>query len=160
GNNAAGARSVLWGRTIDHILEMDVALSDGSVAHFRDLPRSDVPTGDTLEATCYRTVLGLASKHAAEIRLRYPKIFRHVGGYNLDEFIEPGTPVNLSKIMVGSEGTLGITLEAKVKLVALPKAKALMVVMFRELLESLAAAPVILQHKPSAVEVMDRSILD
>jgi FAD/FMN-containing dehydrogenase/Fe-S oxidoreductase len=160
GNNAAGARSVIWGRTLDHILEMDVALSDGSIVHFGDIQRDQVPTGDTLEARCYRTVLELARENVGEIRERYPKIFRHVGGYNLDEFTDQEKPVNLSRIMVGSEGTLGVILEAKVKLVALPKAKALMVVMFHELLESLGAAPVILKHKPSAVEVMDKAILD
>ena len=62
--------------------------------------------------------------------------------------------------MVGSEGTLGVVLEAKLKLVPLPKAKAVMVIAFADLLESLAAAPVILRHNPSAVEVMDKSILD
>ena len=159
-NNAAGARSVWWGRTIDHVQEVVVALSDSSVVHFRDIPRSEVPAGDTLEAACYRTVLGLASEHADEIGLRYPKILRHVGGYNLDEFTDPAKPVNLARIMVGSEGTLGIVLEAKLRLVPLPKAKAVMVIMFGGLLESLAATPAILEHKPSAVEVMDKSILD
>ncbi len=159
-NNAAGARSVWWGRTIDHVQEMVVALSDASVVHFREIPRTEVPAGDTLEAACYRTVLGLASEHAAEIDRRYPKILRHVGGYNLDEFTDAAKPVNLAKIMVGSEGTLGIVLEAKLRLVPLPKAKAVMVIMFGNLLESLAATPVILGHKPSAVEVMDKSILD
>jgi FAD/FMN-containing dehydrogenase/Fe-S oxidoreductase len=159
-NNAAGARSVWWGRTIDHVQEMVVALSDSSVVHFREIPRSEVPAGDTQEAACYRTVLGLASEHAAEIDLRYPKIMRHVGGYALDEFTDPAKPVNLAKIMVGSEGTLGIVLEAKLRLVPLPKAKAVMVIMFRSLSESLDATPVILRHKPSAVEVMDKSILD
>ena len=62
--------------------------------------------------------------------------------------------------MVGSEGTLGIVLEAKLRLVPLPKAKAVMAVLFGDLLESLAAAPVILAHKPSAIEVMDKAILD
>ena len=159
-NNAAGARSVWWGRTIDHVQEMVVALSDSSVVHFREIPRTEVPAGDTLEATCYRTVLGLASEHAAEIDRRYPKILRHVGGYNLDEITDPAKPVNLTRIMVGSEGTLGIILEAKLRLVPLPNAKAVMVVVFHDLLESLAATPVILEHKPSAVEVMDKSILD
>lgn len=159
-NNAAGARSVWWGRTIDHVREMVVALSDSSVVHFREIPRCEVPAGDTLEAACYRTVLALASEHAAEIDRRYPKILRHVGGYNLDEFTDASKPVNLARIMVGSEGTLGIVLEAKLRLVPLPKAKAVMVIMFGDLLESLAAAPVILRHKPSAVEVMDKSILD
>ena len=105
-------------------------------------------------------MLDLAAEHADEIDRRYPKILRRVGGYNLDEFADPSKPVNLAKIMVGSEGTLGVVLEAKLRLVPLPKAKAVMVIGFADLLESLAAAPVILAHKPSAVEVMDKAILD
>jgi FAD/FMN-containing dehydrogenase/Fe-S oxidoreductase len=159
-NNSSGARSVLYGKTIDHVLEQIVALSDGSIVHFREIPRNEAPAGDTLEAKCYRTVLGLAAEHAGEIDRRYPKILRRVGGYNLDEFTDPAKPVNLAKIMVGSEGTLGVVLEAKLRLVPLPKAKAVMVIPFADLLESLAATPIILRHKPSAVEVMDKSILD
>ena len=159
-NNSSGARSVLYGKTIDHVLEQTVVLADGSIAEFRDLSRDEVPSGDNMEAACYRKVLELAQTHAAEIDRRYPKILRRVGGYNLDEFTDPAKPVNLSKIMVGSEGTLGVVLEARLRLVPLPKAKALMVVMFHDLLESLAAAPVILTHKPAAVEVMDKYILD
>ncbi|PWU09668.1 MAG: oxidoreductase, partial [Terriglobia bacterium] len=159
-NNSCGARSVVWGKTIDHVLEQTVALSDGTVAEFRDIPRDRIPTGDTLEAACYRTVLRLACEHAQEIDRRYPKILRRVGGYNLDEFTDPAKPVNLAKMMVGSEGTLGVVLEAKLRLVALPNAKAAMVICFDDLLESLAATPVILQHNPSAVEVMDKRILD
>jgi FAD/FMN-containing dehydrogenase/Fe-S oxidoreductase len=159
-NNSSGARSVLYGKTIDHVLEQAVALSDASIVHFRDIPPSQAPTGDTLEAACYRTVMRLATEHAAEIDRRYPKILRRVGGYNLDEFADSSKPVNLAKIMVGSEGTLGVVLEAKLRLVPLPKAKAVMVIPFADLLESLAATPVILLHKPSAVEVMDKAILD
>jgi FAD/FMN-containing dehydrogenase/Fe-S oxidoreductase len=159
-NNSSGARSVLYGKTIDHVLEQTVLLSDGSIAEFRDIPRDAIPQGDSLEAACYRTVLRLACENADEIDRRYPKILRRVGGYNLDEFVNsPGT-VNLAKLMVGSEGTLGIVLEAKLRLVPLPKFKAVMAILFADLLESLAAAPVILAHKPSAVEVMDKAILD
>jgi FAD/FMN-containing dehydrogenase/Fe-S oxidoreductase len=159
-NNSSGARSVLYGKTIDHVLEQTVLLSDGSIAHFRDVARDEIPEGATLEAACYRAVLSLASEHAAEIARRYPKVLRRVGGYNLDEFTDRSKPVNLAKIMVGSEGTLGIVLEAKLRLVPLPKAKAVMVIEFADLLESLAATPVILGHHPSAVEVMDKAILD
>ena len=159
-NNSAGARSVLYGKTIDHVIEIEAALSDGSIVRAREIPRAAVPTGDSLEAACYRTVLDLASTHAAEIDRRYPKILRRVGGYNLDEFTDPARPVNLAKMLVGSEGTLAVVLEAKLRLVPLPKAKAVMVVMFAELLEALAAAPAILRHQPSAIEVMDKAILD
>lgn len=158
-NNSSGARSVLYGKTIDHVLEQTVALADGSVVDFREISRAAVPVADSLEAICYRTVLELARRHAGEIERRYPKIMRRVGGYNLDEFTAESKPVNLTKIMVGSEGTLGITLEAKLRLVPLPKAKALMVILFADLLEALAATPVVLDHKPSAVEIMDESIL-
>ena len=159
-NNSSGARSVLYGKTISHVLEQTVLLSDTSVVHLREIARSDIPNGETLEARCYRKVLNLAQKHSAEIDRRFPKILRRVGGYNLDEFTDSSKPVNLAKIMVGSEGTLGIVLEAKLKLVPLPNAKAILVIMFAHLLEALEATPVILRHSPSAIEIMDKSILD
>jgi len=159
-NNSCGARSVLYGKTIDHVLEQTVVLADTSIVQFHEISRSEVPTGNSLEAACYSTVLRLAREHAAEIDRRYPKILRRVMGYNLDEFRDPSKPINLARIMVGSEGTLGVVLEAKLRLVPLPKFKAVMVISFADLLEALAAAPVILRHGPSAVEVMDKSILD
>jgi len=91
-NNSSGARSVLYGKTIDHVLEQVVALSDGSIVHFREIARSEAPTGNTLEAACYRTVLCLATEHADEIDRRYPKVLRRVGGYNLDEFTDAAKP--------------------------------------------------------------------
>ena len=159
-NNSAGARSVLYGKTIDHVLEQTVVLADGSIVEFREIPREQVPSGDhNMEARCYQTVLRLAAQHASEIDRRYPKVLRRVAGYNLDAFVDSPT-VNLAKMMIGSEGTLGVVLEAKLRLVPLPKAKAVMVIEFADLLEALSAAPVIVGHGPSAVEVMDKSILD
>jgi FAD/FMN-containing dehydrogenase/Fe-S oxidoreductase len=162
-NNSSGARSVIYGKTIDHVLEQHVVLSDGSVVHFRDRSAADVDAlcaTDTLEGACYREVRRLADVHAGEIAGRYPKVLRRVGGYNLDAFVDPGVPFNLAKLMVGSEGTLGIVVEAKIALVALPKAKAVMAIQFHHLLDALESAPVILAHRPSAIEVMDRFILD
>ncbi len=159
-NNSSGARSVVYGKTIDHVMEQTVLLSDGSVVEFRDIAREDMPAGDSLEAACYGAVTRLAAGHRSEIERRYPKVLRRVGGYNLDEFIDSAKPVNLAKIMVGSEGTLGVVLEAKLKLVPLPNAKAVLVIAFADLLEALSAVPLILSHKPSAVEIMDKAILD
>jgi FAD/FMN-containing dehydrogenase/Fe-S oxidoreductase len=161
-NNSAGARSVLYGKTIDHVLELQVLLSDGTFAWFRPVALAELDPladGTTLEASCYRAVRRLAQEHAAEIERRYPKILRRVGGYNLDEFTGD-RPFNLAKLIVGAEGTLGIVVEAKINLVPLPAAKAVLVVQFDDLLESLGATPMILQHRPSAVEVMDAFILD
>jgi len=83
-----------------------------------------------------------------------------VMGYNLDEFTRGDRPFNLAKLLVGSEGTLGVVLAAKINLVTLPRAKAVLAIQFTELLDALGAAPLILRHGPSAVEVMDGFILD
>ena len=160
-NNSSGARSVYYGKTIDHVLEQEVLLSDGTVVTARRWTGDELEIasrGEGIAARGCRTVRALAADHAAEIQRRYPKVLRRVGGYNLDAFL-PGQPFDLTKLFVGSEGTLGIVLEARLNLVPLPKAKAVLAVQFDDLLESLAAAPLILTHQPSAVEVMDRFIL-
>ncbi len=161
-NNSSGARSVLYGKTINHVREQRVVLSDGGVAHFRPLTQSqlqDASAGDSLEARAYRAVPQLAARHATEINRRFPKVLRRVGGYNLDEFVDSSRPVDLTKILVGSEGTLGFIVDAKVGLVPLPAAKAVLTIEFDELLDALGATPLILKHGPSAVEVMDDFIL-
>ncbi|MBV9121800.1 MAG: FAD-binding protein [Planctomycetes bacterium] len=162
-NNSSGARSVLFGKTVDHVLELKVVLADGSVVHLRPLEPDELEARcrqEDREGQCYRTVRRLAAGHAEEIERRYPKILRRVGGYNLDRFTNGTRPFDLTPLLVGSEGTLGITLEAKVRLVELPRARAVLVVQFRDLLEALAATPLILPHRPAAVEVLDRYILD
>jgi FAD/FMN-containing dehydrogenase/Fe-S oxidoreductase len=162
-NNSSGARSVWYGKTIDHVLEQHAVLSDGSLVHFRPLQPPELEAAcaqDSLEGECYREVRRLARESAGEIERRYPKILRRVGGYNLDCFVDPARPFDMTKLMIGSEGTLAVVLEATIRLVPLPAAKAVMAIQFEDLLESLEATPAILAHKPSAVEVMDRFILD
>ncbi len=161
-NNSSGARSVLYGKTIDHVREQRVVLSDGRLVHLRPLTATQLAEargGDSIEARAYHAVPALGRRHAAEIDRRFPKVLRRVGGYNLDEFVDPERAVDLTRIMIGSEGTLGFIVEAKVGLVPLPASKAVLTVEFDELLDALGATPLILKHGPSAVEVMDDFIL-
>src|SRR5262249_5395399 len=162
-NNSSGARSVLYGKTIDHVLELKVVLADASTAHFRPIAGADLDAAcaeGTLAAACYRVVRETAARCREEIERRFPRVLRRVGGYNLDAFVDPAKPVNLAKIVVGSEGTLALVSSAKVNLVQLPAAKAVLAIEFEDLLDALGATPLILRHQPSAVEVMDRFILD
>jgi len=163
GNNSSGARSVLYGKTIDHVVELDVVLADGSQARLRALDPAELDAacaGGTVSANGYRTVRRLGGELKDEIARRYPKVLRRVGGYNLDEFVDATRPFNLSKIVVGSEGTLALVTEATLRLVPLPKAKAVLAIEFDDLLDALSATPSLLAHHPSAIEVMDRFILN
>ncbi|MDH4066328.1 MAG: FAD-binding oxidoreductase, partial [Acidobacteriota bacterium] len=161
-NNSSGARSVIYGKTIDHVHELQVVLADGAVERFAPLEGDVLAAareGRGIAAAAYRTIPALAQAHAGEIDRRFPKILRRVGGYNLDAFVDPVRPVDLSRILVGSEGTLGFVLEATLGLVPLPAAKAMLTAEFDDLLDALGATPLVLRHGPSAVEVMDDFIL-
>jgi len=162
GNNSAGAHSLTYGKTLDHVIELTVLLSDGSEVVLKELS-SDALEGksqaDSLEGRVHREVARLAQEHRSEILARYPKIMRRVSGYNLDEFIKP-QPFNLSRILVGSEGTLGTVVEAKMRLVPKPKWTALDVIHFDDDLEALRASQVILETAPYALESTDKMILN
>ena len=84
---------------------------------------------------------------------------RRVSGYNLDRFLNGGD-VNLSQMIVGSEGTLGVITEAKINLVPLPKATALAIAHFDRLDEACEATPTILEHSPAAVELVGEMLLE
>ncbi len=161
-NNSSGTHSLVYGKTLDHVLELRAVLADGQAVHLRALNRDELEEKclqPDREGECYRVVRRLAAEHREEIERRYPRILRRVGGYNLDRFVMDH-PFNLAHLLVGSEGTLGVTLEARLHLEPLPQAKALLVIQFADLLEALAATPAILAHQPAAVEVMDRYVLD
>ena len=129
-NNSAGARSVLYGKTIDHVIEQHVVLSDGSLAHFRAARRRRSSTQCAPATRSRRRAIARCDARRADAPTRssaaIPKVLRRVGGYNLDAFVRDDQPFNLAKLMVGSEGTLGVVVEAKIELVPLPKAKAVL----------------------------------
>lgn len=160
-NNAAGMRSVRYGMTIDHVLELEIALASGEIIHLAAL------TGEELDSECRmegrrpeitRGVREVVKRNAEEIRSRYPKVIRRSGGYALDAMLDEKS-WNLAKLICGSEGTLGVILEAKLRLTALPLCSAVCLAHFDTLDASMrAAAPVVAEY-PSAVELIDGVIL-
>src|SRR5262249_36946482 len=122
-------------------------------------------------ATLHRTVREVVAAHRDAIATRFPKILRRVSGYNLDEFI-PGLPVrpvgwpeepwafNLSRLVVGSGGTLAIVARAELKVVPIPPAQGLVILSFATIPAALDRLAEILATGPVAVEMLDRMILD
>ena len=162
GNNSCGAHSVIYGKTLDHVQEVQVVLADATQAHFRPLTNQELEaklSGTGLESDIYRGLRRIARDNFEEIQARYPKIMRRVSGYNLDEFLTDN-PFNLSRMMVGSEGTLCVMTEAKVNLVTRPTMTGLSVLHFVDIVRAAEATREVLKHAPSSVEVMDKILLD
>ncbi len=163
GNNSCGAHSIVYGKTVDHTLELDVILSDGSRARFRDLTPEELEKKKqlkTLEGHIYREVTRIIDEYREDIRERYPKILRRNTGYLLDEFVDTDKPFNLSRLIAGSEGTLALISKARVKLVQRPVMNGLMAIQFEDLTEALRSTVVALEYDPCAVELIDRVIID
>jgi FAD/FMN-containing dehydrogenase/Fe-S oxidoreductase len=167
GNNSTGAHSVRYGITDAYTDAVKAVLSDGSLIHARevviDSPEWDDIVGkDDREADIYRTVREVVEENAEEIEARYPDLKRRVSGYNLDRVVyenDDGERVmNLAKLFVGSEGTLGVIVEAELSLVTVPEETALALYCFDDLTDAMRAVPVALNYDVSAVELMDDEV--
>ncbi len=158
-NNSCGAHSVVFGRTVDHVVSLTVALPSGNVATFDSA--SEGPSGSAdQEVDSINLALGtLRDAHYEEIQQRFPKILRSNGGYGLDRLGAPGTPIDATKIICGSEGTLGVVVKAKLRLTPLPKHRAILLLHFDDILEALETTPTILKQDPAAIELIDELII-
>jgi FAD/FMN-containing dehydrogenase/Fe-S oxidoreductase len=180
GNNSAGARSIVYGQTVDHVRSLTAILADGTRTHFGPLTPIEYERKlelRTREGDAYRAVDDVVQTHAIEIARRFPRILRKVSGYNLAGLLpaqdrqldEQGQtartdtsllPRSLVPLLVGSEGTLAVIAEAEVTLSPRPLHRGLLVPQFDTLAAALDALAVCLEFKPSAVELMDKMLID
>ena len=160
GNNSAGARSVIYGQTLDHVQSLNVILADGTrttITSFDALAFQRKLELPTLEGRIYRRVTMECQSHAEEIRTRTPNLLRKVSGYNLLGCLNAKR--SLLPLFVGSEGTLAVVAEASLKLVPRPRCRGLVVPHFTSLKSALEAVAVCLEAKPSAVELIDEHFI-
>jgi FAD/FMN-containing dehydrogenase/Fe-S oxidoreductase len=161
-NNSSGAYSLRYGKTIDHVLELRVLLSDGSETTLRALDEAEwqAKCAQTdLEGACYRALSEQAARQRDEIARRYPRVLRRVGGYNLDMFTDERER-NLAHMIVGSEGTLALILEATLRLTPRPAASGVVLLEFADLFDALDATAPCLECAPVAVELLDDLLID
>ena len=156
GNNSCGSRSIAYGNMVDNVLGIDAWLSDNRRFHFGI---------DALEASngagfgqIREALRALYAREESEIREKLFPLARRVAGYNLDR-LAPGR-FNLAHLLVGSEGTLGYFERIHLRLSPLPKHKTLGVCHFPRFYDGMDAAQHIVKLGPSAVELVDRTMLN
>ena len=162
GNNSCGSRSIAYGNMVHNVLGIDAWLANGQIAQFGNYANS---SGGAKQLGDF--VKGLADKLHPEIEAHFPKVLRRVAGYNLDVFhpqselpyTQDGS-VNLSHLLVGSEGTLAYFKSLKLKLAPLPQHKVLGVVNFASFFKAMDSAQHIVKLGPTAVELVDRTMID
>lgn len=177
GNNSCGLHSIVHGTTRDHTISVKAVLSDASLAEFGPLNPDEFQqklSKDNLEGAIYKGIFEILNDpdNQKEIDEHFPdpKVVRRNTGYALDELLNSpqfkGSKAkypdfNLCRLLSGSEGTLLFMSEAKLNLIPLPPPhKALVPIHFETVIEAIKGNLVALRHKPAAVELMDKTILD
>jgi FAD/FMN-containing dehydrogenase/Fe-S oxidoreductase len=171
GNNSCGSRSIEYGNMVHNVRAIDAVLPDGSEYSFAEVQ------GEPQGPAGYRELVGkiraIAAREAEEIEHRYPKLLRRVGGYNLDLMLAQCRThpplqgegrggdgvINLAHILVGSEGTLAYSRRLHLNLSPLPRHKTLGVCHFPTFYRSMEAPRHIVKLKPTAVELVDRTMI-
>lgn len=159
-NNSSGTRSILYGKTIDHVIELEIMLITGETILCKNLQHSELEDKCQLqnrEGEIYRSLVSIVTNNEEEIVTHFPKVMRRVGGYNLDEFL--GGEFNLCKIICGSESTLGIITKAKINLETLPKNQAICAVHYHDFFECLKQVEKIIKFSPASVELLDEMLI-
>ncbi len=160
-NNSCGSRSIRYGTMRDNVEAIEALLADGSRARFGPVAR-DLGGVNAPDATrdLFRDLLALGAREAEEIKARFPDLMRRVGGYNIDALVPNGASNNLAHLLVGSEGTLGFTEKAVLRLSPLPRNKTLGVCHFPSFYQAMQAPQHLVTLDPTAVELVDRTMIE
>ncbi len=166
--DACGEGSRVHGRTSEHVLELEAVLADGTV--FRAAPTDEAG----LKALCdrqdavgalHRAVDRVVTTHEHTIRAVFPRLRRYMTGYNL-ALVRGSRPrqapehtFDLTYLLCGSEGTLAVVTEARLRLTPLAKARRLVVLEFESFESALASAEAVAAASPSAIESIDEKVL-
>ncbi|WP_297336931.1 FAD-binding and (Fe-S)-binding domain-containing protein [Algoriphagus sp.] len=173
GNNSSGTTSIVYGVTRDKVISLTTFLSDGSKVVFGSISQDDFDRKcgqKDLEGQLYRQIFDELNNPEIreEIHAQFPKksIHRRNTGYAVDELLkaelfEGKEKFNFCKLLAGSEGTLAFTTEIKISLDPLPDPVEIVVAAhFESIHESMKSAQVAMKHPATAVELMDKIILD
>ena len=149
GNNATGAHSILYGMAGDNVEACKLFLNKGENLYLKETNKGDVLNDKLIQ---------LRDKYSEKIKNDFPRHWRRASGYSLNYLIDK--PFNPAKLLAGSEGTLGLATEFTLKLVDKPAHTGLVILQFGNVVDAMEAVPIILENNPSAVELIDKYLID
>jgi len=159
GNNAAGEKTLSYGKMENYVEELTVILRDGEEHVFRTIPRAEALKKSHehgLEGEIYQYLMSLLDHNREIIAEEKPKVSKNSAGYYLWN-IERSGSFDISKLLVGSQGTLGFVTKAKIKLVPIKKYSKLFVIFLKDLKKLGTVVDAILEHNPTSVESYDNT---
>ncbi|MGH3444698.1 MAG: FAD-binding and (Fe-S)-binding domain-containing protein, partial [Nocardioidaceae bacterium] len=154
GNNACGARALGYGRTVDNLRGLDVVTIDG-----RRLGWQDGKLIEGADAPLLGQAVAVVAADLSTVRTEFATFGRQVSGYALEHLL-PENGARVDRLLVGSEGTLGVVLGATVDLVESPPNRALAVLGFPSMADAADAVGSLLEHPLVACEGMDGRVVD
>jgi FAD/FMN-containing dehydrogenase/Fe-S oxidoreductase len=163
GNNAAGPHTLKYGATKDHVIRMEVLLADGQRLAVKEYPLEDKEFYALQRQQAWiNPLIELVRKNAALLNSKKPRVSKNSSGYNLfalAEGLERGV-LDLPRLFVGSEGTLGLTLEATLALLPKPVRTVTALLHLERFEEVGLAVNALLPLNPGALELLDANSLD
>ncbi|MFZ2484469.1 MAG: FAD-binding oxidoreductase [Minisyncoccia bacterium] len=162
-NNCAGEKTLRYGKMENFVLESRVIFSDGNEYSVKPLSKTELETkmaqGD-FEGNLYKEIYNLLEDNKQAIQEAKPKVSKNSAGYYLWNIWDVEHRVfDMNKLIVGSQGTLGIVTEAKIRLVPVEPVSELFVIFLHDLSHLSELVNVILPTGPESIESYDDSTM-
>ncbi len=162
--DASGQGSLVYGKTSDHVLGLKTILMDGVELNTSPIPvetARQLAAQDTVEGRIIQQVLESCTNHRELIQDRFPRLNRFLTGYDLEHvFDEDMTHFDLTRIITGSEGSLGFVTEAKLNLTPIPDYKVLVNIKYDSFESALRHSPALVAAEATSVETIDSRVLN
>lgn len=160
--DASGQGSCTYGKTRDHVLELDSVLLGGE--RLRSAALDDEQLAQQLArqdrvGQLYRCAEAIQREKAELIEARFPKLNRCLTGYDLAHLREADGRFNLNSVLCGAEGSLGLIVEAKLNVLPIPRYSVLVNVRYASFMDALRDARALLEHQPLSIETVDSKVL-
>lgn len=163
GNNSGGEKSLEYGKTADFVNELTVIFADGNEYVVKPLNESELKkkiAQKDFEGNIYRQVFELCEMHYDEIKAAKPQVSKNSMGYALWDVWDRDTKIfDLTRLIVGAEGTLGMVTDIKFRLVPARAHSGLLVLFLKDINELGELIPTVLKHKPATFESFDDATL-